>query len=100
MKISSYVAGQWHQGDGGVEVHNAVTGESVGRVSSQGIDFSEVVQYGRQTGGSALRKMTMHDRALALKALALYLLERKERYYDISAWTGATRADPPVWRPY
>ena len=93
MKISSYVAGQWHQGDGGVEVHNAVTGESVGRVSSQGIDFSEVVQYGRQTGGSALRKMTMHDRALALKALALYLLERKERYYDISAWTGATRAD-------
>ena len=93
MKISSYVAGQWHLGDGGVEVHNAVTGESVGRVSSQGIDFSEVVTYGRNTGGSALRKMTMHDRALALKALALYLLERKERYYDISAWTGATRAD-------
>jgi oxepin-CoA hydrolase/3-oxo-5,6-dehydrosuberyl-CoA semialdehyde dehydrogenase len=28
-----------------------------------------------------------------LKALAFYLLERKEKYYTVSHWTGATRAD-------
>jgi oxepin-CoA hydrolase/3-oxo-5,6-dehydrosuberyl-CoA semialdehyde dehydrogenase len=28
-----------------------------------------------------------------LKALALYLLKNKKRYYEISAWTGATKSD-------
>jgi len=40
-----------------------------------------------------LRKMTFQERGRMLKALALYLLERKEKYYEVSALTGATRID-------
>ena len=37
--------------------------------------------------------MTFPQRGLMLKALALYLQERKEAYYSVSAATGATRVD-------
>ena len=57
------------------------------------MDFAQALDYGRSKGGSALRAMTVHERALALKALAKYLLERKDVFYRISACTGATRAD-------
>jgi oxepin-CoA hydrolase/3-oxo-5,6-dehydrosuberyl-CoA semialdehyde dehydrogenase len=94
MRLQSYVAGSWTEGhNGGVEVRNAINGEPIATVSSEGIDFSEVLRYGRQSGGPALRKMTIHERAYMLKALAKYLLERKEKFYGLSAMTGATRGD-------
>jgi len=94
MRLKSYVTGSWVEGRGaGVEVRNAINGDPVATVSSEGIDFSEVLRYGRQTGGPALRKMTIHERAYMLKALARHLLERKETFYGISAMTGATRGD-------
>lgn len=94
MQLPSYVAGSWVEGSSdGVEVRNAITGEPITTVSSAGIDFSELLHYGRQTGGPALRQMSLHERAYMLKALAKHLLERKERFYEISAMTGATRGD-------
>ncbi len=57
------------------------------------MDFKRVLDYGRSKGGPALRAMTIHERALALKALAKHLLSHKEEFYRISACTGATRAD-------
>ena len=94
MKIESYACGAWVAGsDDGVEVRNAINGESIGRVSSLGLDFADMLTYGRKLGGSALRSMTIHDRANMLKALALHLLDKKELFYAISAKTGATRAD-------
>ena len=94
MKIESYACGAWTAGtDDGVEVSNAINGETIGRVSSQGIDFAGMLEYGRKQGGSILRRMTIHDRANMLKALAKYLLDRKEIFYAVSAKTGATRAD-------
>ena len=94
MKIESYACGAWTAGtDDGVEVRNAINGESIGYVSSLGLDFSDMLKHGRDKGGTALRQMTIHDRANMLKALAKYLLDKKEAFYDISAKTGATRAD-------
>ncbi len=94
MKIESYACGAWTAGtEQGVEVRNAINGEAIGRVSSAGLDFADMLAYGRQHGGAALRKLTIHDRANMLKALAKHLLERKEDFYRISAMTGATRAD-------
>jgi len=37
--------------------------------------------------------MTFQERGRMLKALALYLMERKEKYYEVSYKTGATRID-------
>jgi len=94
MKIESYACGAWTPGtDDGVEVRNAINGETIGQVSSLGLDFADMLNHGRNRGGPALRQMTIHDRANMLKALAKYLLDKKEAFYDISAKTGATRAD-------
>ncbi len=94
MKIESYACGAWTAGqDEGVEVRNAINGDPVGRVSSAGLDFADMLVYGRARGGPALRKMTIHERANMLKALARHLLDRKEVFYEISSKTGATRAD-------
>ena len=94
MKIESYACGAWTAGtDDGVEVRNAINGETIGQVSSLGLDFADMLTHGRQHGGTALRQMTIHDRANMLKALAKHLLDKKEAFYAISAKTGATRAD-------
>ena len=94
LNIQSYICGDWVSGqDAGVEVFNAVNGESIGSVSSSGVDFAESLAWARETGGAALRAMTFHERANALKALAQHLMAQKEKFYEISAWTGATRAD-------
>jgi oxepin-CoA hydrolase/3-oxo-5,6-dehydrosuberyl-CoA semialdehyde dehydrogenase len=94
MKIESYACGAWTAGtDDGVEVRNAINGESIGFVSSKGLDFVDMLNHGRNSGGSALRRMTIHDRANMLKALAIHLMEKKEGFYAISAKTGATRTD-------
>ena len=90
----NYVLGKWQNGEG-IETHlfHAITGKEIGSVSSAGIDFSAVLDYGRIHGGRALRKMTFQERGRMLKALALYLLEKKEQYYAVSAYTGATKID-------
>ena len=92
MTLESYAQGRWMAGEDGDTILNAITGEPVCKVSSKGLDFKAILDYGRKSG-SALRQMTFHERALRLKALAQYLMERKESYYDISRATGATRSD-------
>jgi oxepin-CoA hydrolase/3-oxo-5,6-dehydrosuberyl-CoA semialdehyde dehydrogenase len=94
MKLKSYAMGEWVAGSGkAAELVNAVTGEVIGEASSGGLDFEAMAAYARAVGGPALRKMTFHERALMLKALAKYLMERKEEFYALSAATGATRTD-------
>ncbi len=93
-KLGNYVTGKWINGDGdGQGLYNAVNGEIVAFATTRGIDFSSILDYGRSTGSPALRKMTFHERGRMLKALALFLLDKKERFYTISFKTGATRAD-------
>jgi oxepin-CoA hydrolase/3-oxo-5,6-dehydrosuberyl-CoA semialdehyde dehydrogenase len=93
-RLESYAAGAWVRGTGkATELFHAVTGERIGEASSEGLDFKLMVNYGRGVGGPALRKMTFHERARMLKAMAQYLMARKEEFYLISAATGATKAD-------
>jgi oxepin-CoA hydrolase/3-oxo-5,6-dehydrosuberyl-CoA semialdehyde dehydrogenase len=90
----NYALGQWINGDGiETELFNAISGESIGSVSSAGLDYEAMLQYAKQKGGRALRKMTFQERGRMLKALALHLLTKKEHYYAVSAWTGATKVD-------
>ncbi|MCJ8318108.1 MAG: phenylacetic acid degradation bifunctional protein PaaZ [Colwellia sp.] len=94
MKIQSYVNGQWVSGDGRTQqCLNAVNDEIVGEINSLTSGFDELLNYGRTKAGPALRKLTIHQRAQMIKALASYLLERKEDFYRISYLTGATKAD-------
>ena len=94
VKTGNYIGGSWVAGDGdGQLLYNAVNGEIVGAASTRGIDFNAILDYGRKTGNPALRKMTFHERGRMLKALATHLFEKKEKFYEISYYTGATKAD-------
>jgi oxepin-CoA hydrolase/3-oxo-5,6-dehydrosuberyl-CoA semialdehyde dehydrogenase len=93
-KLGNYITGQWIHGDGeGQVLYNAVNGDPIGTASTKGLDFKAILEYGRTVGNPALRKMTFHERGNMLKALALYLREHLQEFYQISYQTGATRAD-------
>ena len=94
MKLENYALGQWVAGTGAMtDLVHAVTGEKIAETSSGGLDFGAMAEYARTVGGPTLRAMTFHERARMLKAMAQHLMARKERFYEISAATGATRAD-------
>lgn len=92
--LHNYALGQWIAGAGKQkELYDAVSGEVIALAGSGGLDFGAMLDYSRRTGGPALRKMTFHERGRMLKALALYLTDRKDSYYELSYRTGATRVD-------
>jgi oxepin-CoA hydrolase / 3-oxo-5,6-dehydrosuberyl-CoA semialdehyde dehydrogenase len=93
-RLQNYALGEWVTGTGrGTTLHNAVTGDEVAVASSEGLDFATMLHHGRTVGGPALRRMTFHERARMLKALAQHLTARKEEFYRVSGFTGATRGD-------
>ncbi len=92
-KLHNYITGQWRTGKGeGVPMHDAITGEVIALSDTEGLDFAEILQYGRKNG-EVLRKMTFQERGNMLKALALYLVKKKDVFYEISYRTGATKRD-------
>lgn len=94
MRLKNFAQGQWVEGTGaGTPLFHAVTGEPVAVASSEGLDFKGMLDHARTVGGPKLRRMTFHERARMLKAVAMYLNERKDAFYAISTATGATKAD-------
>jgi oxepin-CoA hydrolase/3-oxo-5,6-dehydrosuberyl-CoA semialdehyde dehydrogenase len=94
MKLENYVTGKWLKGDGDGELlYDAVTGEPIAATSTKGLDFKSILQYGREIGNPALRKLSFHERGRMLKALATHLTNKKEKFYQLSYHTGATKAD-------
>ena len=94
IQVKNYVQGQWVSGEGiETNLYNALNGDLIGNTSSKGLDYQGILEYGRTKGGAQLRKMTFQERGRMLKALAMFLMEKKETYYKLSALTGATRVD-------
>ena len=94
ITLRNYAEGQWVEGTGkSATLFHAVTGEPVALASSGGVDFKGMTEYARTVGGPALRRLTFHERAALLKAMAKHLMERKESFYALSAVTGATKGD-------
>ena len=94
MNYQNYALGKWTTGEGeGTPLYNAITGDEIGRASSKGLDFNEMMNYARKVGGPSLRKMTFQERGLMLKALALHLHRVKDKFYKLSYITGATKTD-------
>lgn len=94
MLLENYVLGKWTPGDGdGKELFDAVSGNRIATASSKGLDFADILEYGRKVGNPALRKMTFQERGLMLKALALHLFGIKDKFYELSYSTGATKSD-------
>ena len=93
-KIPNYIMGKWVEHDGaGIPQYNAITGDPISTVGSEGLDYSAMADYARRVGNPALRKMTFQERGQMIKALAMYLFDIRKKYYPISSLTGATKTD-------
>ncbi len=85
MKIPSYVCGEWREGTGqGEAILDPVTGEELARVTSQGVDAAAALQYAREKGGEALRRMSYQDRAELLGKMGEVLNANRAEYFRIS----------------
>ena len=94
MKLLNFAQGQWIEGQGeGANLLDASNGNKIYTATSKGLDFGEMLDFGRRIGNKNLRAMTFHERARGLKALALLLMEKKEKFYDVSYLSGATKID-------
>lgn len=97
LRLQSLVCGRWVDPQGTLRpIYSAVTGAKIAEVGSDGLDFQAMINFATQTGGPALRALTFHDRAKRLKALALFLQERRDQLYALSYQTGATLADSKI----
>ncbi|MBE1876938.1 phenylacetic acid degradation bifunctional protein PaaZ [Myceligenerans pegani] len=76
-----------------VVVHDASTGEPVARLSTDGLDMAAVLDHARDVGQKSLGDLTIHERAVLLKRMALELTAHKDELYEVSARTGATARD-------
>ncbi len=93
MNVRSYVEGKWIDKGSKIELLSAVTGEPVAKLIEADLDYKSICEYARNIGGPLLREMTIHERAFKIKFLAQYLLDQKDKYYQISTQTGATKRD-------
>ena len=93
-KLGNFVLGKWINGDGdGQILYSAINGNPIATATTQGLDFESILNYARSKGNPALRKMTFQERGRMLRALALHLMEKKEKFYALSYQSGATRID-------
>src|ERR1044072_5377046 len=94
MQLKSYVQGRWHAGERDAQVlRDATTGQVIAEASSSGIDFAGALQYARRNGGTALRRLTFHERAALLKCVAKLLNDHKDEVSPLWHAAGATKAD-------
>jgi oxepin-CoA hydrolase/3-oxo-5,6-dehydrosuberyl-CoA semialdehyde dehydrogenase len=93
-QLLNYARDSWIPGEGQLaDIASAIDGSLVARTGSGGLDFAGMLDHARSSGGPALRKMTFHQRAHMLKALANAIMARKEELYALNFATGATRKD-------
>jgi oxepin-CoA hydrolase / 3-oxo-5,6-dehydrosuberyl-CoA semialdehyde dehydrogenase len=93
QQLQNYALGKWVPGGDKETLFNSITGEAIFTTGNKDLDFDAMMQYARKVGSKNLRQLTFHERGRMLKALAFYLLERKEIFYKISTFTGATKSD-------
>jgi oxepin-CoA hydrolase/3-oxo-5,6-dehydrosuberyl-CoA semialdehyde dehydrogenase len=94
MQLQSFAAGKWQTGGGsGVALTDATTGAVVANSSADGLDCRAMLEHARRVGGPHLRKLTFHERAGLIKALAKSLGDHKDEFYKLSYATGATKSD-------
>jgi oxepin-CoA hydrolase/3-oxo-5,6-dehydrosuberyl-CoA semialdehyde dehydrogenase len=94
LKLLNYAQDRWYGAEHGLApVESAVSGEVIAETGSGGLDFAAMLDHARTVGGPALRRLTFHERAHRLKALANAIMARKEELYELNYETGATRTD-------
>ncbi|MEM7167604.1 MAG: 3,4-dehydroadipyl-CoA semialdehyde dehydrogenase [Planctomycetota bacterium] len=95
QKLRSYVQGEWFEASSGFRPLTDPCSEEVfAETSTEGLDFAAVVGYCRDTGGPALRAMTLGERGAMLAAMSKALHDQREALIEYSVEScGTTRKD-------
>lgn len=97
INLHSYALGEWvAPSTHATLIRSAIDGSDVATVGADNVPFPDMAEYARRTAGPTLRRMSFHDRARLLKALALHLREHRQHLYSLSYLTGATLADSKI----
>ncbi|MBS3805835.1 MAG: phenylacetic acid degradation bifunctional protein PaaZ, partial [Oleiphilaceae bacterium] len=90
--LKSFIAGEWLGETPAKALPSAINGEIIAHTHDEKPDFAKAVSYGRKFGKKLL-EMDFQQRALALKAMAMYIQEHKRELYELSMHTGSTKGD-------
>src|SRR5215472_3094437 len=95
MKLPNYVSGKWIEGSGvGIPLIDPVTGDELARISSDGVDLTDALEFAKSHGGPALRQLTYAQRADLLAKTGEVLTANRDEYFRLSLLNlGATQAD-------
>jgi oxepin-CoA hydrolase/3-oxo-5,6-dehydrosuberyl-CoA semialdehyde dehydrogenase len=97
INVQSYAYGDWIEPSGSARtIASAIDGSELAIAGSDALQFQDMIQHGREQGGPALRRLSFHDRARMIKALALHLKEHRDALYTLSYNTGATLSDSQI----
>ena len=95
ITLKSFVSGRWQEGTGDPAILvNPSTEQPLAQTSTDGVDFGGAVDYARNTGGPALRAMSLGDRAALLRAISKSLGENRDELLDLAMKNGGnTKSD-------
>lgn len=95
ITLKSFVSGRWQEGTGDPAILvNPSTEEPMAQTSTDGVDFQGAVEYARDTGGQALRAMSLGDRAALLRGMSKALGEHRDELLDMAMKNGGnTKSD-------
>ena len=97
MELNSFACGVWMPPSGKLaSIKSAVTGDEIAVAGTEKLNFEDMIAFAKDKGSANLARMTFHDRARMLKALALDLREYRKDLYNLSFQTGATLSDSKV----
>ncbi|MDR3748552.1 MAG: 3,4-dehydroadipyl-CoA semialdehyde dehydrogenase [Acidobacteriota bacterium] len=96
--LQSYLGGKWQSGEGeGADLVNPCDGTMRARASSKGLDLKAALEYSRNVGGPALRKLSFAQRAELLGKIADALAARRDEWFEISRRnSGNTKTDAAI----
>jgi len=94
-RLSSYLEDQWVEGSGSDrDIHDAVTGDVMARVSTAGLDLGAALNHARRVGGPNLAALSFAERGKILKKLSGIIVEARDELMQLSRENyGATRRD-------
>lgn len=97
IDVQSFAYGDWIAPSSSARmVASAIDGSNIARSGHDTLNYQDMIDYAKSTGGPTLRAMTFHDRARLIKALALHLREHRDHLYQLSYQTGATLSDSKI----
>ncbi|MDN5741632.1 aldehyde dehydrogenase family protein, partial [Corynebacterium casei] len=94
--VPSFLTGRWLTPDNPSKVTDVAdpsTGEIVARVSAEGLDIAAAVDYARTVGRKNLQELTIHERSLKIKELAMFLQDHRDELNQLAHKTGANKRD-------